>query len=226
MKRLVITSILGVVAASASTAFGQGYIIFGGGPHTVWDFSLPTPGNGTSFDTTFLWSSTATVAAIDSIAASTPTNGTIAFDSAAAWADFENVSGGWQFAVDAGTGTNVYGLPGNLGSFTYDNEQSFALSGSTGAGEEINIYVIAWETDGGLYTTLAAAEAGDAAVGWSSVFGYTLAGAPPGSVASETVVPAFGFGAVPEPATLALAGLGGLSMIFLRCRKANSQGRL
>ena len=75
-------------------------------------------------------------------------------------------------------------------------------------------------------TTLSEAEAAGAPVGWSSVFSYTLGSGPPAGAPVQTDVPAFGINYVPEPTTLAFAGLGGLSMIFLRCRKANSQGRL
>jgi len=222
MKKLIISSVLGV-AVAASTAFGQGYVSFGSGLHIVWDnasTTSTTPTFDTGFDATFLWNASSSTTPM--YMASTPTNGTAgAILASTAWLDISNsVAGGSWTAATTG-GTAMIGAPTSAtGGFSYDGAAQLALDGNTSASEAINMFVVAWDTDGGLYTTLASAEAGDAPIGWSSVFSYTLAGAPPGSTAAKTAVPAFGIGPVPEPTTLALAGLGGLSMLFLRRKKA------
>jgi len=225
MKKLIISSVLGV-ALAASTAFGQGYISFGAATKgSVWNdtgssfvSSSTAPVTDSGFDATFLWSATSSTSPM--YLASTPTNNSTSVSASQAWSDIEGASSsGWTVATTGGA--SVIGTPANnLGSFSYNSAGSFGLDGTTGSGEVINLYVIGWETDGGLYNSLAAAEAGGAAIGWSSVFSYTLAAAPPQGTATETVVPHFGIGPVPEPTTLALAGLGGLSMLFLRRKKA------
>jgi len=222
MKKLIISSVLGL-AFAASTAFGQGYITFGGSTiRDVWDDASTTSGplTDSGFDATFLWSSGTSTTSLPY--ASTPTNGTLPFSYSAAWLDISNsatAGGSWTVATTGGAA--VIGQPSNAtGTFQYDTLAAFGLDG-TSPGEAINLYVVAWDTDGGLYNTLAAAEAGGAPLGWTSVFSYTLNAAPPGASSPETVLPEkFGIGVVPEPATLALAGLGGLSMLFLRRKKA------
>ncbi len=218
MKKLIISSVLGV-ALAASTAFGQGYITFGGSTiRDVWDATGATAATDSGFDATFLWSASSTTSPLAAIMASTSTNGTAAFSYSAAWADIE--SGGWTAATTSGAG--VIGQPSNAtGTFQYDTLAAFGLD-NTSPGEAINLFVIAWE---GGYSTLAAAEAANAPIGWTSVFSYTLNAAPPGASSPETVLPEkFGIGfpaaPTPEPTTLALAGLGGLSMLFLRRKKA------
>lgn len=220
MKKLLIPLVLTVIVAG-STAFGQGYMLFGGGIRTVWDstdYLSPGPLTDSGFDTTFLWSATATTSPM--FPASTPTNSTVDFSFAAAWAEIEGASSsGWTNATTGGAG--VVGAPSNnTGSFTSEGGNAFALDGSAGSGQVIDLFVVGWETDGGLYTSLAAAEAGGAAVGWSSVFQYTLGSGPPASPPAETVVPHFGIG-TPEPTTVALAGLGAISMIFVRRKRGN-----
>ncbi len=170
------------------------------------------------FAATFLWSPSATTRAVDVIAPySSLTDAAEYFGPVPEWADIENLSGGWQFGVDAATGNNVIAFPvSSTDSFAYDSDSAFALSGGAGPGEVINIYAIAWDTEGGLYDTLASAEAADAPVGWSSVFQYTLGSSLPATPPAETVIPSFDIDGMPEPTTLALAGLGAFSILFVR----------
>jgi len=58
--------------------------------------------------------------------------------------------------------------------------------------------------------------------GYSNIGAISAGSAPPGtptSVFASGGISQFTLYAVPEPATLALAGLGGISMLFLRRRK-------
>jgi hypothetical protein len=225
MKKLIISSVLGV-ALAASTAFGQGYILFGGGSRTVWNdtgtsvaSAATTPVTDSGFEASFLWSASSTTSPMGS--ASVATNNSSAYSSAAAWTAIEGAgASGWTAATTGGAAI-VGGPANNLGSFSYNGNVPVSLDGSSAPGQSINLYVIAWETEGGLYTSLASAEAAGAPVGWSSVLtGYVLGSAPPATAPPVTSEAHFGIGPVPEPTTLALAGLGGLSMLFLRRKKA------
>ena len=216
MKKLIIASVLGIIFSATST-FGQGYAVFGGGLRTVMDNYSSPPFSG--FDATFLWSTTA---AASPMPFASPLNETVSLSSPAAWADIEGsltgAGGLWTFATTGGA--NVIAAPGNdNGAFAYNDLAGFSLDNAGAPGTTDNFFVIAWDTGGGLYTTLSEAEVADAPVGWSSVFNYTLAAAPPAGVATETDIPPFGID-TPEPTTLALAGMGGLSMLFLRRKKA------
>ena len=223
MKKLIITSVLGlIVAASTSTAFGQGYIVFGGGLRSVWDDTGATPAVNTTFDVTFLWSATVTPSPVGGILGSCPTNNTYVISLTAAWADIEGATNsGWTAGTTGGAA--IQASPVNAtGAFLYNGGTAVALDGpgaGTSAGEVINFFVFGWETDDGLYTTLASAEAYNANVGWASVFSYTLGAAPPATPPAETAIPKFMIG--PEPTTLPLIGLGGFLLLFFRRRRGN-----
>jgi hypothetical protein len=97
---------------------------------------------------------------------------------------------------------------------------------SAAAAGPYDLIVIAWNSSSGDSTLEEAlGEVGGftaaADIGWSSAFDYTAStssSSSPSQFSSQGLSP-FGVAATPEPTTLALAGLGGLSMLFLRRRK-------
>jgi hypothetical protein len=156
--------------------------------------------------------------AVDAIAASTPTTGT--FSVAGAWADItgdqnyqlaQNVLG--ASSVTMGVLTGSHG--GNF-SYTYNAAANVEMNTTAGiiGGNSYEMYAIAWNS---AYATPALAAANGAAVGWSSSFLYAT-GVSSLATVTATAIPAFGVFAVPEPSTMALAGLGGLSLLFFRRR--------
>lgn len=81
-----------------------------------------------------------------------------------------------------------------------------------------DIQVRAWY-NGGQYSTYEAALGGGANVGQSSVFSITLKAATDPTVSDLTGMAPFTVGVVPEPSTIALAGLGAASLLMFRRRK-------
>jgi len=212
-----------LVAATGMSAFGQGYVIFDTTKGNVYD-DFTTPGTSVASSgtvtATFLWAATGTA---DPLGAGLATGATSA---AGGWASIESMlSSGWTIANNAGTSAEADVTTGvantTKGNLAYNGGSNFALTGSVG-GTSYEFVVIGWAATAG--GSLGAAE-GNGAVGWSSAFTYatgagSLATPDTFSVAGETPFGVAPVGATPEPTSLALAGLGGLSMLFLRRRKS------
>ena len=214
-KTIVITSL--ITSFVSLSAFGQGYFQFTTGKSQVWDaFSTFPPATTSNVDVAFLWGQSGDVPLVDNIIPSTPTSDTAYIYTPAAWADIIN-DPNFQFAVDA-TSANA----GNIavtrstakGALAYNGGADFGVNGTT-IGTTYTVFMVGWDAD--YATPLLAAEA-DAAVGWSAPFNYRAVAstAIPNSMAGVT--PPFGVGDIPEPTSIALAGLGGLSLLLFRRR--------
>jgi hypothetical protein len=223
MKKLIL--IITLFTVIGMHAFAQGYVLFEALQQSVWD-EFTTPGMGTlvpggDIEVTFLWALTGTP---DPLGAGVATTGV--FSTAGGWSTVSSmISSGWNIAEDAGSGNAeadaaVIGHSIRRGGFFYnDNTLSFPVVGTTG-GDAFEFVVIGWDNLTGA-TTLEEGMADNVALGWSNEFEYTT-----GSTAGDTVlffnesgINQFGVAPVPEPATLALAGLGGLSILLVRRRK-------
>jgi hypothetical protein len=223
-----------IIAASGFTAFGQDWITVADsqGNGVVWDsFTSPgvneVAGAGVA-DVEVLWALQGTA---DPLGNSSPTNGT---SSAAALATISSMlSGGWTIAqnYDSGSGsaalgtvfTDTGGTTGGKGGsvVAYNGGDPFEIDeSSTGAtGSDIELLYLVYNSSASSWSTASA-------LGWSSMYEETI-GLTAGDVNAtepqtfgESNGNSIGVNPVPEPTTLALAGLGGLSMLFLRRRKA------
>lgn len=115
----------------------------------------------------------------------------------------------------------VYSAAGDISAFgTIYDFSGTEYNLSAYAGDTIHLQVFAWT---GNYSSLAAAEqAGDffeSIWGSSQVFAVTLGNSPYSFPADISGVGTIIMDDVPEPTTIALAGLGGLSLLVLRRRK-------
>jgi hypothetical protein len=225
MKKLVLVSTM-IVSLAGMSAFGQGWMSFSLGKSAVYDgFTTPgVSGLGATVDTALMWAPVGTpTPVVSALLASTPTTGNSStsegYTVATAWSDIltdpnftlaYNYNGGAPVLV---TGTTV--ANGGVAN------QAYPLSNASGSEQAVintfyNVFVISWNA---AYATPALAEANNSAVGWSSVFSYEAyaftstanALTPPQHIG--TFVP------IPEPATIALAGLGSLSLLLFRRRK-------
>ena len=224
MKKIITLNLLaGWLATTA--AFGQGYFMFTTGKSQIYD-GFTTPGVSTlaaTVNTSFLWGPANTTPAVDSLVTSTPANGintlNYGYSTAQAWNYILN--GQFNVATNSATGNLVVQLCGANGSIIYNGATAFSVAGTV-PNTIYTLYEISWDAH---FATPALAAAAGAALGWSSPFQYTS-----GNVASPVApMPTTGFSAggtlasfgtiasVPEPTTLALAVLGGLSL--LACRR-------
>jgi hypothetical protein len=222
MNKKIAATMAAVLLAGGISAFGQGYVIFLTAKNNVYDnFSTSgvgavAPGDVTA---TFLWAATS---ATDPLGTGLATTGVTS--AGQAWASIQSMlSSGWSVANNFVTSNevdqadNAAGV--QKGAINYNGGSSFQLANAVG-GDTYQFVEIGWDNLTGAGTLAQASD--PVAVGWSSSFDYTT-GATSGS-AVDTFAQAgntsFGIASVPEPASLALAGLGGLSMLFLRRRKS------
>jgi hypothetical protein len=113
----------------------------------------------------------------------------------------------------------TYAAAGDIsasGGYIYDaSGEAYSLAAY--AGTTVDLQVLAWA---GNYSSYAAAVAAQAAVGESSVFTAAVGASPTSFPVDVSGVGTINLiSSVPEPTTMALAGLGGLSLLFLRRKK-------
>jgi hypothetical protein len=222
MNKKFTATLAALVVAGGMSAFGQGFVNFSTAIHYVYD-DFSTPGTGVTstsgnIDATFLWAASGST---DPLGTGLATTGVSSAGNA--WSTIGSMlTSGWTVAVNAGTSAEADDNPiGTAGQLNYLTANPFALSGSA-AGGIYSVVVIAWNNAGGTLNTLEQAEAAGTAVGYSSVFTDPTGASStsPVNAFSNDGMAKFGVSSVPEPTSIALAGLGGLSMLFLRRRKA------
>jgi len=223
-KSLVLSAAL---ALGSLGAFAQGNILFTGN-HSIFTTSTGTLAASAGDDVGLLFFTTSTAAnnALNSIFAGaatsgSPINGSSGYTTATAWSA---LLGNGAILVDGTTaGTSVVGGPiaGSVGGFTYNGGTSYSadnISGGTG----YFAVEVAWNPGTG-DTTMSAASGNGDLVGFSKVFSYTpTTGGNPGASMTSGLIGQFGVGgttSVPEPSSLALAGLGGFGMLMAFRRK-------
>ena len=220
MKKIITLNLLAVWLATAA-AFGQGYFNFVTGKSQAYD-GFTTPGVfvlSTTVNTTFLWgptNATPDVAAATSHASS-PTNWITGVISQGwyvynAWNAIPD--GQFTLATNSSTSALVTQRTAANGSIAYNGGASFGVAGTTG-NTTYAIYLISWDAQ---FATPQLAAASGTAVGWSTPFLYLSGVIPSSSNLNMSSAPGFGTSAppVPEPATLTLAVLGGLSLLAFR----------
>jgi len=218
MKKIITLTVLAATFV-ATTAFSQGYVSLGTTKSGTWDnFTTPgTPAVDTKIDVALFWAAASTTPTVDSIAASTPKTGT--FDTSAAWADLAGTGNNNNFTL----GINANTSAAIVAQTAANGGASFGIVGVNGttAGTTYTIFLVAWNNNGGTINTPAAAAAAGVAVGWSAPVQETFLGSTDPNLAGTA--PSFGqfgtFTPTPEPGTMALAGLGGLSLLAFRRKK-------
>jgi hypothetical protein len=228
-----------MLVATGFTAFGQDWLeISISGTKFVWDEST-TPGVGVTagageYDVAFLWAPTGTTDLLPSIGTEfgstfTPANQVATnqvTSTGSGVADLEQMltSGGWNVgSVFGSSGTNlITTTTGAKGAISPTSGTQELQGGSGASGSSIEMIFVAFNSTANLTGGTSALESSIVDLGWSNPFSQTVGSgsSDPEAGLGQLGVNGFGVAPVPEPTTLALAGLGGLSMLFLRRRKA------
>ena len=239
MKKQI--AILATILVTAGfSAFGQGYVNVNIANGWIYD-EFTTPGVGAKaadIDIAFLWAASGTADTLTSYGSQFQTNslginGVASNGVSSVSSPLSTVStmigSGWNWVTNDYSGTAGFGnlvtvTTGTKGGAAYTqgfNSTTIQVLGSS-LGQTIELIAIAWNASAGANGYSTATD-----YGWSNPFNY-VTGASSSDTAgtvvmsSENLTPfgVAGVASVPEPTTLALAGLGGLSMLFLRRRKA------
>ena len=223
MKKIISISLV-VASFAATSSFGQGYFQFVTSKSQAYDGSGATSVLAATVDVTFLWAPVGT--ANSGILATGSTRGTsntlataVGYTDAQAWTAILN--SGFTPAVNSSSSAAAIQLTAANGFVSYNGGANFGVTGTaspTGT-TQYALFMVGWT---GGYASVAAAATAGAPVGWSSVFTYTAGQAANSSLASFAGQTAFGVfspAVVPEPTTLALAGLSGASLLLFRRKK-------
>jgi len=237
MKKAIITA--AILGALASNAFSQGLVYFSGGGSAATRISTNSVVGGSSAGTTSLGAGQYYYALFASAANTTVSGNSAAFSGSGNGTYVFNALSGWTLVGFASSTANA-GRFGAISQGTSDANQgalnsdgSLTVQGIAGAANA-NFVAIGWSANIG--STLAALEAWYANPTLAGWIGESIVGAGE-SLGDNNLVStpqAFGVGAgqltgfllgevsptaVPEPTTMALAGLGAGALLLFRRRK-------
>jgi hypothetical protein len=212
MKKIILIASL-TASLTGLSVFGQGYFMFTTGKSQVWDCFTGSPQLATTVNVAFLWAANGSVPQVSYLyPGPTPTSGLPpSFLNSVAWNDILT-DPNYTLAANSGNGQVAVAQSSASGILNYG---FFNVSG-TMVGTTYSLFMVGWDAN---YATPVLASAANAAVGWSAPFNYTAFASTASPASMTGLTPAFGVWGVPEPSTLALAGLGSLSLWLLRRRK-------
>ena len=227
MKKSLILTL--VMAIGSFSALAQGSIYFQAS-HSIYSAATGTLAGSTGDYGALLFFSSSTAAnnALNSIFSGAATSGSpttsaspnAGYSTATAWSALLTTG---AIQVD-GTTVGVPAVYLNTGNGTINYLGGISYSSDNISPGTYYAVVIAWNPGTGGDSTIAAASGNGDLVGWSKVFSYTATSGGTATPATMSALPGtFGVGGtvvgVPEPSTLALAGLGGFGMLMAFRRK-------
>jgi len=220
---------IGLVVASfaATSSFGQGYFNFVSSKSQAYDGSGASAVLDTAVNVTFLWANVGTantgILATGSLKTGNNTTlaSTVGYTDQQAWTAI--LGSGFTPAVNAANSLPAIQATLANGYVSYNGGANFGVTGTSSPGgtTQYALFFVGWT---GSYANLAAAAAAGAPVGWSTVFTYTAGASSAATLSQMSGNPSFGVfspvaAPIPEPTTLALAGLSGASLLLFRRRK-------
>jgi len=235
--KLKITALSLVAGMVGISAYGQGFLVLSSGQNTIYD-GFTTAGTsvvgGTEEGYALYWAPNNTANPFASLAAITPTTGnsttTASWTTTQAWSTLSSASS-WTLGVDSQT----YGPVDGSGTIPVVDKASangvlafysqsigpaglgFGLDGTSAAN-----YALLVVGFNGAYSDPTAAANAHSAIGWSYLSSFALKGSATDPNIGTPNFSSFGVftpAAAPEPGTMALAALGGASLLLFRRRK-------
>jgi len=208
------------------TAFGQGYLAFTGGKSMAWLNGTIAGGAASTINVSFLWgtanalSGAAVLAGTGNVGSinTTPATNKVAWGgtdpNAAMWTAILT-DANFTLALNNNTHAVVTAPVTATGGWNYGN---LPVEGAS-ACQTVYAYEIAWAAASG--STPALARTANGALGWGNVFAYTLTASTSaaGTISGAAQMGVGKYYPVPEPATIALAGLGAMGLLLFRRRK-------
>ena len=225
------------IALTSFGAFAQGYVNLSFATHRVWDeFTVPGVGvNAATMDFAVYWGPTTLTdplssagiqfgQAADPATQQVATNGVVGIP--ATYSAINGLLTGAGFTLGSFNGTAQIGMIGVAGNSLFGQTQ---FTGTTG-GDIYQMIVVAWDAASG---PGALVNGTYSAIGWSNPFDYLTGSSaidPNGQIVLSNpglmnqfgvvgFVPELGTLAVPEPGTLALATIGGATVLLFRRKK-------
>jgi len=223
MKKIMLVAAMATLTTVCS--YGQGFVNYQGFLHGIGN-NYTTPGTVTynaGIDVELFFAPSTASSAVSAIAASS-SPASLSYSVATAWSDILGDSNFAPVNGLSGAQTALASTAAN-GGFTYNGSSAYGANNLVG-GTTYHMYEVAWYTGvSGTDNTLALASSHNEYVGWSQVFNYTptTSGNPAPATFSSALVGTYLVGGTitpsPEPSTMALAALGGASLLLFRRRK-------
>jgi len=219
MKKLLIVA--AAVSITSFSAFSQGVVLFGASLHNLYNNTTQTGTytTSTALDVALLFAPATASPTGGFPTANSQTTGSWNYSTATIWSQLlTDTSGPWFWVINNASSTIAVGTGTANGTISYNTGVSFTAA-NVSSGVLYDVYEVAWAASAGsspigLPTSTY--------VGWSQMFTYT-----PNSVGGTgptmSGMGSYGVGgtpvAAPEPGTMALAALGGASLLMFRRKK-------
>ena len=222
MKKTLL--VLAALVATSLTGFSQGNVLLSGSLRGIWTTAQNNVAGSQGDNVALLFYTSAPdlTAIFATAGGGSPTNstsGNAGYSVSTAWTAL--LAGAIQVNGPSSSSPAIATITGTTGTFSFNSSTAWAASNLSGS-TTYSAVEIAWNPTGG-NTTIALAAANNALVGWSKVFSYTTTTGATAPANVNTLANAYGVGGVvtptPEPGTMALAALGGASLLLVRRRK-------
>jgi len=217
MKKLLIVA--AAVSITSFNAFSQGTVLFGASLHNLYNNTTQTGTytTSTALDVALLFAPASASPTGGFPTASSQTTGSWNYGTATVWGQIAtDLSGPWFWVIGTGGVNPAVGTGTANGTISYNGGSSFTAA-NVSSGVLYDVYEIAWASSAG---SSPIGLSTSTYVGWSAMFTYT-----PNSVGGTgptmSGMGSYGVGGTPapEPGTMALAALGGASLLMFRRKK-------
>ena len=231
MKKII--TILTLTATLAgSSAFGQGYFKFASSKSIVWNGGGSASALSTKMEVALLWAAASTASpfaggaiGLNAVPIAYNSSSVTTFSASQAAAALAGSS--FTFATAATTpsaGAPIIGFASATGVVSFNSGATFDITGGPGASQTYTLMLVTWDRQYASFAAAAAAvepSGNSGTIGWSAPIQLASGLALNDATISSAPFTQFGSFATPtpEPGTMAIAALGGASLLLFRRKK-------